>query len=145
MNAVRIKREFSLCSDGFLTVILSYIAKYGLASMCSTALQQGSCYSPLTVRPWSPTHILQLQWSENDQCCRSSSVGGGMSIHLACEEYGVRRSDHVMANSPHNTRTSGSWQLCHWRHWGEECHRFCTKNPGKVVNQYNFSSIFKSA
>ena len=30
-------------------------------------------------------------------------------------------------------------------HWAEECHRFCSQNPGKVVNRYNFSKIFHSA
>ena len=31
------------------------------------------------------------------------------------------------------------------RQWGEECHRFCTNNLGKVVNWYNGPSIFNSA
>ena len=30
-------------------------------------------------------------------------------------------------------------------HWGEECHHFCSRNPGKIVNRYNFSEIFHSA
>lgn len=30
-------------------------------------------------------------------------------------------------------------------HWGSACHEFCSQNPGKVVNRYNFSGIFHSA
>jgi hypothetical protein len=31
------------------------------------------------------------------------------------------------------------------KQWGEACHQYCSKNPGKVVNRYNFSQIFQSA
>ena len=31
------------------------------------------------------------------------------------------------------------------QHWREECHRYCSKTPGKVVNRFNFSEIFHSA
>ena len=31
------------------------------------------------------------------------------------------------------------------RHWGEACHKFCSRNPGKVVNRYNFSQVFHTA
>ena len=31
------------------------------------------------------------------------------------------------------------------QHWSEACHRYCSHNPGKVVNRYNFSEVFRSA
>ena len=31
------------------------------------------------------------------------------------------------------------------QHWSEACHRCCSKNPGKVVNRYNFCEVFHSA
>ena len=50
---------------------------------------------------------------------------------------------------PHTTRLLQPLDGCTFgslkRHWGEECHIFCSRNPGKVVNRYNFSSIFRSA
>ena len=30
------------------------------------------------------------------------------------------------------------------RNWNEACHLFCSKNPGQVVNRYNFSQIFNT-
>lgn len=50
---------------------------------------------------------------------------------------------------PHTTHILQPLDNCAFgslkRQWGEECHRFCTNNPGKVVNRYNVSSIFNSA
>ena len=50
---------------------------------------------------------------------------------------------------PHTTHLLQPLDNCAFgslkRHWGEECHRFCSNNPGKVVNRYNFSSIFNAA
>ena len=31
------------------------------------------------------------------------------------------------------------------QHWSKACHRYCSKNPGKVVNRYNFCEVFHSA
>ena len=31
------------------------------------------------------------------------------------------------------------------QHWGKACHQYCSKNPGKVVNRYNFCNVFHSA
>ena len=31
------------------------------------------------------------------------------------------------------------------QHWSEACHHHCSHNPGKVVNRYNFSEVFRSA
>ena len=50
---------------------------------------------------------------------------------------------------PHTTHILQPLDNCAFgslkRQWGEECHQFCTNKPGKVVNRYNFSSIFNSA
>ena len=50
---------------------------------------------------------------------------------------------------PHSTHLLQPLDGCTFgslkRHWAEECHIFCSHNPGKVVTRYNFSGIFRSA
>ena len=31
------------------------------------------------------------------------------------------------------------------QHWKQECHKFYSKNPGKVISKLNFNGIFRSA
>ena len=69
------------------------------ARVVCTVLRQGSCYSPIPIIPWSSTHILQLQWSENDQCAVNVVQRGEMSIHCACEEYWMLRSSTRLQES----------------------------------------------
>lgn len=50
---------------------------------------------------------------------------------------------------PHTTHLLQPLDNCAFgslkQHWGEECQKYCARNPGKVVTRYNFSGIFSSA
>ena len=75
----------------------------------------------------------------------------GHSSHYQLELLRIASKEGIIifCLPPHTTHLLQPLDGCTFsslkRYWGEECHLFCSRNPGKVVNRYNFSSIFHSA
>ena len=75
----------------------------------------------------------------------------GHSSHYQPELLRIAASEGIIVFClpPHTTHLLQPLDGCTFgslkRHWGEECHKFCSRNPGKVVTRHNFSSIFNSA
>ena len=109
----------------------------------------------LSENGWMDTELFQ-EWFKNHFLVHAPPMRplllllDGHSSHYQPELLRIAAAESVVlfCLPPHTTHilqpldngVFGSLKRC----WSEECHRYCSRNPGRVVNRYNFSEIFHS-
>ena len=115
-----------------------------------------STFYGLSESGWIDTELFE-EWFKNHFLLHAPPVRpillllDGHTSHFQPELLRIAKSEGVLlfCLPPHTTHLLqpldngcfGSLKRC----WGEACHNYCSTNPGKVVNRYNFSQVFHSA